>query len=103
MTNLTEGQAESLDPLKAILELISSLRAQYQVRFYVLFMVLLRQLHLQATVDIKERMDILYSRITRLAELFGVPASDGVEEDRRERFLTYAIGLRLGWMLKPFQ
>jgi len=57
----------------------------------------------QDAVDVENKIKILCSRITRLVELFGRPASDEEEEKRREELIKYASFTCSGRMLKPFQ
>jgi hypothetical protein len=46
---------------------------------------------------------VLRSRIATLEELFKKPAGDGEETKLRAEVLMCVSGLRLGWILKPFQ
>jgi hypothetical protein len=59
--------------------------------------------HLQKTIAVKDKIEILRSRIAMLEKLFEEPASDGKETERREGLLTYASGFCSDWMLKPCQ
>ena len=48
----------------------------------------------QNAVDVKDKIEMLCSRIITLVEIFKKPASDGGERKRREGLLKYAGGLR---------
>ena len=56
-------------------------------------------MHLQNTVDVRDKMDALCSRIATLEKRFEKPASDEKETKRREELSMYANGLHSGWML----
>ena len=51
----------------------------------------------------KDKIEVLRSRIAILEKLFEQPASDEKETKLREELLMYASGLRLDWILKPSQ
>ena len=85
------------------MESISIIYAQYQVCSDALFKALLTGSHLQKTVAVKDKIEILRSRIAMLEKLFEEPASDGKETERREGLLTYASGFYSDWILKPCQ
>ena len=53
----------------------------------------------QNTVDVKDKIEMLCSRITMLVEIFKKPASDEGEIKRREGLLKYASGLSSGRIL----
>jgi len=50
-------------------------------------------LHPQNTVEVKDKIEILCSRITVLVELFEKPAGDEIERKRREGLLKYVDGV----------
>jgi hypothetical protein len=57
-------------------------------------------LRLQEAVAVKDKIEILCSRITKLVKLFEEPAGDEEEQKRRGNLLMYASGLCLDHMLK---
>ena len=57
-------------------------------------------MYLQNTVGVKDKIEILLSRIATLEKLFEQPASDEKETKLREGLSMYASGLRLDWILK---
>ena len=63
-----------------------------------LFKGFLRPPHLQKTAAVKDKIEILCSRIDALEELFERPAGEEEETKRRNGLLTYASGLRSDWM-----
>jgi len=56
---------------------------------------------LQNTVDVKDRIGALCTRIATLEKLFEKPAGDEKETERREELSVYASRLYSGWILKP--
>jgi len=97
---LAKGPAEIFSPLKAALASISIIYAKYQVCIDILLRDFLSRLHLQNTLTVKDKIEVLHSRITVLEKLFGRPASDERETKRREGLSMYASSLRPGSILK---
>jgi len=50
-------------------------------------------INLQETAAVKEKIDVLRSRIFVLEKVFEQPAGDETEKRRRDKFLTYVTGL----------
>ena len=50
-------------------------------------------MHLQNTVAVRDKIELLRSRIAKLEKLFKEPASDKKEIKLREALLTYANSL----------
>ena len=49
---------------------------------------------LQETAAVKEKIEVLRSRISVLEKIFKQPAGDKVEKGRRDKLLTYVTDLR---------
>ena len=101
VVEIAKGPAEVFGPLKAALTSISAALTKYQVRFDTLFDKCPCQSHPQGIIAVKDKIEILHSRIAVLEQLFERPTSDGKETKRREGLLMYASCLHLDWMLKP--
>ena len=102
MVELAKGPAEAFGPLKAVLASISGAYAQYQVCSDALVRGSFSDNHVsQKTVAVKDKIEVLRSRIAKLEEIFEKPASDEKETKRREGLLMYASGLRFDQMLTP--
>ena len=101
MVDIAKGPAEAFSPLKAVLASISVLCEKYQVCFYIPFKAICQRSHLQNTAAVKDRIEILLSRIASLEKLFKQPAGDEKESKRREGVSMYAISLRSGQILIP--
>ena len=97
---LAKGPAEIFSPLKTALASISIVYSKYQVCIDTSLRDLLLRLHLQNTLIVKDKIEVLHSRIAVLEKLFGRPASDKRETKRREGLLMYASSLCPGSMLK---
>ena len=93
MVDVAKGPAEAFTPLKAVLESISILCEKYQVCSDTVFTATPQRSHLQNTVAVKDKIEILLPRIAALEKLFEQSASDEKEAKRREGLLMYAIGL----------
>jgi len=101
VVDIAKGPAEAFSPLKAILASISILCEKYQVCFYILFKAICQRSCLQNTAAVKDKIEILLSRIASLEKLFEQPAGNEKESKRREGVLMYAISLCSGQTLIP--
>jgi len=99
--DLANGPAEAFGPLKTVVESISVFYTKYQVLFSRPVQGLPLTVSSQGAFDVENKIEILCSRIIRLVELFGRPASDEEEKKRREGLIKYASRLRSDRMLKP--
>ena len=93
MVDIAKGPAEAFGPLKAVLESVSVLCEKYQVRLIVPFEDIRRQSHLQNTAAVKDKIEVLLSRVAALEKLFKQPAGDEKEIKRREGMSMYVIRL----------
>ena len=100
LSNSRRGQPKRLVPLK--LSWHPSLVYMPNIRLVLtLCSRPLEQLHFQNTVAVKEKIEILRSRITTLERLFEQPTSDEKEIKLREVLSMYASGPRSDPMLIP--
>ena len=99
--DLANGPAEAFGPLKTVVESISVFYTKYQVLFSRPVQGLPLTVSSQGAFDVENKIEILCSRIIRLVELFGRPASDEEEKKRREGLIKYASRLCSDRMLKP--
>jgi len=97
--DIAKGPAEAFTPLKAVLASISILCEKYQVRSNILFNAIRRQSHLQNTAAVKDKIEILLSRIAALERLFEQAAGDEKETKRRDGISMYEINLCSDWIL----
>jgi len=100
--DIARGPAEAFGPLKAVVQSISILCEKYQVCVHTSFKVALLQPNLQNIAAVKDKIQILLSRITALEKLFESPAGDEKEIKRREGISVYAISFHSDWMLNLF-
>jgi len=89
---VAKAAAEAFGPLKAALEATSTVYTQYKVRPQPSFVELLL-INLQETAAVKEKIEVLRSRVSVLEKVFEQSASDEAEKRRRDELLTYVNGL----------
>ena len=56
-------------------------------------------MNLQETAAVKEKIEVLRSRISVLEKVFEQPAGDEAEKGRRDKLLTYVTGLHSDLLL----
>ena len=100
VVDIAKGPAEAFGPLKAVLESISVLYTKYQVLFFRPVRCPPLTIASQGTVDVKNKIEILCSRIATLVKLIGGSPSSNDEKKRREGLVKYVSCLRSGWILK---
>ena len=95
--------AEAFGPLKAVLGVITKVYTEYEVCSCPLSRNPFLMTHPQETVAVKNKINNLLSRITRLDALFATPACDVVEKGRRDELLQYGIIPHLDLVLILYQ
>ena len=92
---VAKGASEAFGPLKAVLMTVSAVYDQYKVHQLPSARNFLPTLtHLQGTVAVKDKIDVLLSRITKLEKVFEKPSVDEEERGRRKELLLFVIYLR---------
>jgi len=101
--DVATAAAETFGPLKATLEAISTVYNQYKVRSLPTAVAFLLTINLQETAAVRDKIEVLRSRIGTLEEIFDKPADEEEEKRRRGELLTYVIDLRSIRILRASQ
>ena len=91
---VAKGASEAFGPLKAALTIVSTVYDQYKVRQLPSTRdFLLTLTNLQETAAVKDKIEVLRSRITKLEKVFKEPSVDEEERGRRKELLLFVIYL----------
>ena len=101
--DVAKGAAEAFGPLKAVLETVSAVYNQYKVLSLRYHPRRPSDMDLQETAAVRDKIEVLRSRIATLEKIFEKTAVDVPEERRRKGLLTYVIKHRPLRTLSIFQ
>ena len=91
---VAETASEAFGPLNAVLTTVSAVYGQYKVHQLPATRNFLSTLtYLQETAAVKDKIDVLHSRITKLEKVFEKPSVDEEERGRRNELLLFVIYL----------
>ena len=90
---VAKGASEAFGPLKAVLMTVSTVYNQYKVRRLPSTRFLSILTHPQETAAVKDKIEVLLSRITKLEKVFEKPSVDEEERGRRKELLLFVIYL----------